>query len=969
MLVHSPAQDLYHQSSCPSIFLHDWDFYFFDTCASGSAFHLQKMLQILCSSSHHQQTDLDHALCDFNILFEDCLWDFCSRIQINLHDLPFNLFAEPMAFEFYQRQTKTIHRVECLKQILRRATQFQKYVINMYHEHIFSKKNSSEKIYKLIYEISKDILCGKRFDGLIDSIQFQTRNSFTSFVSIIFKFIVNDYGLETLTKLSTDYQTYGSLLNLIDYQLIVAHDDQEIFSSTSTPGIIQLFTHYSCIPQTPLYHLLHQRIKSHIEPTATTQQTFGEFRFELSKALTNDKVLSEIISEHLLHSYCNDLVRTFCTTVETNINDNLRESEQTIQFVARWLMLIDENDRQSLQSSSNRSIWLLAHVYTAVEYEQKDLLSMYSACRMIDRLNPTRNSYTHLFDDPNVTRLDVRERFFRIIFDCLWTNLRTICSEKTNHQTWMSTYTFISKYYPSEQVLQSKQLMDIKRQIELMNLAYLIFLNEKMSEPHQLIWSLLNETKFDRRSISLPDLITTIDRYFQGKNLDQSTLILDLQQWILSILKTNSQEIHLLLQYLDRSTCQLSLGMKQFLFDQLINILLKSKQTNRSNLDIWDRFDLISTILECISNPQQLENYHIPYHPAVLPVDHDLITRPVLLDLYFFHLQRQMTQETITAKLLNKGMLLKLPKIEKRELKAYAENLFKQLRDYFRLKIMAFLLSQPNPDGEEKENINRILSAIITELLLIDPQPTQLNNHLQLFLSTIVLKQSWNYLLNFLQCRNDPWAMTLHNLLKLKERPRENQYLQLNHQIQFTLSTDNQSSLFPNLHQPYEELRATIALSIQDQWAILSDWIESNRTTLKSNEMKVMLLLIIYYEYYCNNQLSAIHPLLSIIKDELQTSPEELRVFQAMIKPEKYMVGYSKREPNADKNFLNNIFQLDCKDPFELTLRHMLVNLLAMILLGGKQSFLWTFAFHPSKLSNTYGKEITPSPLLGLFIY
>ena len=38
MLIHSPAQDLYHQSSFPSIFLHHWDFYFFDTCAAGSAF-------------------------------------------------------------------------------------------------------------------------------------------------------------------------------------------------------------------------------------------------------------------------------------------------------------------------------------------------------------------------------------------------------------------------------------------------------------------------------------------------------------------------------------------------------------------------------------------------------------------------------------------------------------------------------------------------------------------------------------------------------------------------------------------------------------------------------------------------------------------------------------------------------------------------------------------------------------------
>jgi hypothetical protein len=269
MLVHSPAQDLYHQSCFPSIFVHDWNFYFFDTCAPGSAFHLQKMLQIL-SSSHNQQQNLDNVLCDLNILFEDCLWDFSSRIQIILPELSENMFTNKMAYEFYQRQTNTIRRVKCIKDILQQAKQLQTRIVDIYHEHLLIKKNSSEKIYKLIYEISKDILCGKRFDGLIDSIQSQTRNSFTNFVSNIFKFIINDYGLETLTKLSTDHQSYGSLLNLIDYQSFAINDDQDVFSSTTTQEIFQLVTHYSCIPETPLYHLFHQRMKAHADEIKLT---------------------------------------------------------------------------------------------------------------------------------------------------------------------------------------------------------------------------------------------------------------------------------------------------------------------------------------------------------------------------------------------------------------------------------------------------------------------------------------------------------------------------------------------------------------------------------------------------------------------------------------------------------------------------------------------------------------------------
>ncbi|CAF2933300.1 unnamed protein product [Rotaria sp. Silwood2] len=263
ILVHSPAQELYHQSSFQSIFLHNWEFYFFDTCASGSAFHLQKMLQILSSTHDQKLESFDNILCDLNILFDDCLWDFCSRIQNMLPELSHDAFKNELAYTFYQHQTSTIRRVKCLKQILKQCTQLQTHIVNIYHESLSIQKNSSEKIYKMIYDISKDILCGKRFDGLVNSIQSQTRISFANFVSNIFKFIINDYGLDTLLKLSTTNTGYDSLLNLIDYSsFIVNNNDKNILSSSTTNEVIQLTCHYSYIPETPLYYLIHQRIKS-----------------------------------------------------------------------------------------------------------------------------------------------------------------------------------------------------------------------------------------------------------------------------------------------------------------------------------------------------------------------------------------------------------------------------------------------------------------------------------------------------------------------------------------------------------------------------------------------------------------------------------------------------------------------------------------------------------------------------------
>jgi hypothetical protein len=226
------------------------------------------MLQIFTSSfttnKNENEEIFDNNLCDLNILFNDCLWDFCSRIQIILHDLPLNMFKNKLVHEFYQRETSTRRRVQCLKEILQQSTQLQKRIVNIYYENVTINKKSFEKTYNSIYQMSKDILCGKRSNSLVDSLQSQIRITFTNFVSNILKFIVNDYGLETLSKLSNNRNDYESLLNLIDCSSFPIDDEIENDSRSysSYQGIFQLTNHYSCIPQTPLYHLFHQRIKT-----------------------------------------------------------------------------------------------------------------------------------------------------------------------------------------------------------------------------------------------------------------------------------------------------------------------------------------------------------------------------------------------------------------------------------------------------------------------------------------------------------------------------------------------------------------------------------------------------------------------------------------------------------------------------------------------------------------------------------
>ncbi|UJR29383.1 hypothetical protein I4U23_010595 [Adineta vaga] len=935
ILIHSPPQELYHQSSFPSIFLQDWDFYFFDSCSPGSAFHLQKMLQILSSSD--QRDSSDNILCDLNALFEDCLWDFCSRIQISQQQLSPDMFKDKLAYEFYQSQTNTLRRVQCFKQILQRSKQLQKRIMNIYHEHLSNRKDSSKKIYSLIYQISKDILCGKRFDGLVDSIQSQTRIAFTNFVSNVFKFIINDYGLDTLSILSTNTNDYHSMLELIDYSSFSTDENKDTISQ----GLIQLSIHYACIPQTPLYHLFHQRIKSYadeiklstilkqnqqkennsdelrqdyyaVPPTTTTvdyhynddeNDSSEHFRYRLMKSILNDKVLTEIINEQILNSYSNDLVRTFCTIVEKNFDDNLTECEKTIEFVSRWLLLVDENDQQSLEDCSQKSIWLLSHVYTSFEYDQNDLFSLYSACRITDHLDSTRSFYNDLFlnDEQHTTRSDVREKLFRLMFDYLW---KYLClNNLENSEKWIHAYTFISKYYPSNKVLSRTQLAEIIDQINFMNLAYLILLNDKTPEPKTLVRNLLND-------------------------------------------------IHLKNQ------------------NQFANLYLEeSERNNRQKLDCWDRgIKLLTLIIDCIGNDELIiQNYHLPYHPSVISIDEQ---RQPLLDLYFFYLQRSINDEIITCKFVNKIMQSKLPNLRNQRFTNIIQEFFTHLQIYFLVRLTAILLCQSNISPDDKRSIDRILAMVIPSYLTINGEIIQLNEHLQLFLSTIISKRSWNFLLNLfksdsIQRFHHEWAKQLSQLLEIQQTTQRNEHLQLCHQIQFTLSTDNTLSIFPQFHQSYEQLKLILTNSIQEnlvndqQWKSLFDWIQLQRNTnpciIDLKEIKIMLLLNIYYDYYCTNRLVSLSTLLAFIENTLEPLPEELRVFRVFLQPEHYMIGYPRRNENLEQNYLNKLFHLDCKDEDELCIRHSLVNLLAMILLGGKQNFLWTFTFQPLTLLNTFG--------------
>ncbi|CAF4614072.1 unnamed protein product [Rotaria socialis] len=414
--------------------------------------------------------------------------------------------------------------------------------------------------------------------------------------------------------------------------------------------------------------------------------------------------------------------------------------------------------------------------------------------------------------------------------------------------------------------------------------------------------------------------------------------------------------------------------MKQFAFDQLANLSVQGAQQNRPTptkikTNFFDRLNLFSTIVECFSDDKFLQNYQLPYHPIV--IDNTKIQeRPVIIDLFFFHLKRHANDATIDTKLITKLMLSKMPTIKSLHPLSSASNIFQQFKDYFILHFTGLLLCDTNLNPDDTKKLMHIVKTLIEQYLFIEEPIVQFNPHLQLFLATIVSKHSWSFLLDLLksdpiQNVNNQWAHHLYRLLESKEPVCLKKDLQRCHQLQFAVaSKPDTSSIFPYLHLFYDELCKIIENCVindtpEERWKPLSDWIEtklnSDPIQLKPNEIKAMLLLNIYYNYYCSNHLASVQGLLEIVNDELEPLPEDLKVFRALLQPKEHIIGYTQENANEDINCLKRLFKLDSNEEDELAIRHCLVNLMAMILMGGKQSFLWTFAFEPLILENTFG--------------
>ncbi|CAF4482214.1 unnamed protein product, partial [Didymodactylos carnosus] len=242
----------------------------------------------------------------------------------------------------------------------------------------------------------------------------------------------------------------------------------------------------------------------------------------------------------------------------------------------------DRTEFDRIKDKRHEDIWLLCHVYTSFIYDRNDLLSLYIDCRTLDRLCLQQKNVHYNNNQTILNRSEFREKCFVEMFNSLWEHLCEISSnfQMTDYTTWIQIYSFVSGYYPSEKVLDYSQLREMKSKIELMQIAYIIFLNETIPTLNELIQILMNENHFPSNGyfISINQLFRLINDYFKIKNCSVkvlNTFMTDIQQWIIGILKNNKRkdniqcQIENIFNYLIHSNCQIRKSVKQCFFNQL----------------------------------------------------------------------------------------------------------------------------------------------------------------------------------------------------------------------------------------------------------------------------------------------------------------------------------------------------------------------------------------------------------------
>eukprot|EP00698_Gefionella_okellyi_P000162 TRINITY_DN10146_c0_g1_i2.p1 TRINITY_DN10146_c0_g1~~TRINITY_DN10146_c0_g1_i2.p1 ORF type:complete len:5535 (-),score=1671.40 TRINITY_DN10146_c0_g1_i2:10-15267(-) len=950
LVLHFAPDQLYNETGYASLFMNGWEFHFFDSLQEQRGLlTLQSLAQTVCKGETNVDQDTEQVT--FNsVELSAVLRDFVSRLAPDVGTLPIDLPDDVCCF--YNSQSSLVDRVGQLQATLQQFPAVLQLVLDRFHA-----STARSELYKQLLKLAEDALNGKHSIGYATLVARHFQQRMAQHFALSMHSVCTEFGLGSL---------YGEPRECIPLIVQLIEPPSVAQLESSADDVITLSNRNGSVSQMPLFHVLYHRIQRHVEAASVREQGVVRIAAAAQRAVESDVPLRTLLTAvraqpwgvRFVSQYAREFARYRC---------RMSGGAELFSTAGAYLLL-------EQRSQTAVVIDPLVHIHLTSAREMENLEQLVSACTCIHELHGQ-------MPEPlaeHRSRKEFTQFVWHQVFESLWTDLTRLCSVSDEEwpvavTKWTSAFQFISQHFAPGELLQAVD--DVPIHMELMAIAFLYLQSVQTDFEHgaEFIRHVQQTQLGQYSTYNLEAIVRQIVALIQDEN-KAAVIIVDLLIWFVKRSEwrnvSNNVNVKFLLQLMNGSVTLFASGqtilrkqLKLYLLRAIENAFARSEPANaRRLLDERIAAELLQHA------PLAADAMYIPEYATVENEREQkgcALLRQPLADVWFEHCVGETPQAAPLEELARCSdrcyHLLHLPRLQMTmraaEQALAVSNAIQFAVSKHQLVVLSGVyfasqqLQQITRDSLQRQDVGQILDLCCQ---------VSLNHSLNarfLFIDTVERIKGNDFVLALL--RNDgfrsfaQWAEPMSEALSVKVPTASliSKPMLMLGELPGELVTAQQAAL-------YDELSVCVdSAARSSNFAEFIQWVSDHCQTVEMRQqLKMMLLLKVYHDYFCANNLMPLHPLLAILLQQLpslQLQVHECRVLMAFIHPEQSMIGYARPD-----NQLNELFRAECHHRDDLPMRHALVNLLALVIghdVSPGRNFAWTHMFNPIALENTFG--------------
>eukprot|EP01047_Picozoa_sp_COSAG01_P012870 COSAG01_NODE_590_length_15129_cov_55.685895_2_plen_4125_part_01 len=1002
LLLHFAPEKISTGHGYPAVFLLGWDYMYIDSTATGEAFSAKELTSLLADTSSAQAVSVANTqLVQFDQMFEDALWHFCARVQLNAN-------AKRRGAQFYDGDVNAWQRLQDLKKALKKHRSIWKTIREGFYKNL-----ETASAQKKLEELATQIVTGESLVGLAKLIYSSMESQFTSFCVPFFLALANDFGLTSLLKMRDSQIVDGWLIHVLAAMSptdVVIHANVDVFTVNC-----ELCKSGNC--DLPLFRIVNKHVKQHfarvqeelIRESAVPDDAGAvaererrqDYQRRLHDSLQTDGVTGPLVRQDVMDPALRERIcEMYATAAAAQFMKAGQTGDLMLQTTRNWLLCGFE--------PSNPASDILTHIEIAcTESDEKQQFN--AMCQALYRLSDSEDGDTAAVK-VHKNRADFAKAMQKKLSDQLWTAMLRLREDgiddtgwKERLSNWLSAYQFVLQHFPPGSSRVSKaqgarwQAMSVVLVVVRSPLATLPALKQCVQK---MVQDVEQEPDY-----TVNNLIQGAIPYVQDEASAIHGIVSDIVMWYTDLATPPSAtdaDFTTCLRILDGRFPQVALlpSMASHLLERLVQCaaprwgsILSLHRNREEKRLIQERNSQLEDCLRAqldAEPPPDLEP-----EPEAEP-EADQAGGPApdeggrlhrLLFDFLVHRGRQEQEPVVKAQDVIRRVqrFVTMPKDDGDQLTSIKVDAAK----FSLIELTGQYCSTPfeksldNPDDGGRQDFQETLKSIVRDHMMTPEQ----RDDLLLFFSTVVENAGAAHLKTLLE--HNAFA-DLHGPIQVARDQLAVEVDSASQLLPFRLGCTIATKALPHpggklcrepsvdpIQQPHPDpdggdpLLDQVSELCQQLGNKLDECSESDPpdfaalTQLCTEQvavdaanagyLKMGIFLKLYYDFYCSNVLDKVAELVPLLDGGplstcLNVTPAEQCLMLCMLQPADRLCDY-----DSETNVLARIFNLDGVAGADLELRHLLVNVAAVALGAGNCNHLYTHALHADKLDGTWG--------------